>query len=281
MAGEPLPIAYVERCLLDAIEDLASGTDDALESLARIGEAMPGWMRAHLQVQHTIPSPSGILACRYQQWLLGKNAPEDQSVPTSWKYRRGVGILAEPYWLSVFDCSALHSVVLKRETLPCGVMQSHPDGILKYYDTTLELKNVTSWTYKRLIESPSLAASEPNAYAQLILNIHAAKTEWGLYLAAPADPSMLQKLMRGRRKYGAQYDLPVFYLEWVRSDPSYVEQLLERAEMIANDQLSDEPPPREYNAVTHKPDGALMWPCGYCRWSATCQNRYGIGLRGV
>ncbi len=556
MQEPPIPLSVVESRLLFAIEDLASGSEDALETLASVGAAMPGWMRAHLLMQHSIPSPSGILACRYQQWLVNrqnesiKSCPvhgaarksglipppgvelpvtctcikEDIAAPVAWKRRRAMGVMAEPYWLCAFatagfdvtmlqealpiplvscvDCAklglgksndrqrvllkqlsitpsiALHDIRttviedaiglegevvwwrkvrvdpipaelfvgdnlgklseydlaqdafertsklaakrLMNKALALGkleggvldtsfadraslfdgergtlspsmgasdlttpligegptahldadlssgleasrraaqgrgfslvrwdasssnagqvlenlgsveaerhvgamflrqltstkvggvvssdrdksfigelgesfvpgnvflcshgrfnhIMLAHPDGVLSNLGVTLELKDRNGWQFKSLIEGSTLATSEPYSAAQLQLNLFSQNNEWGLYLAAPADPSMLQGLLRGRKRYGSDYQLPVFYLEWVPRNDHYIENLLERAEMLANDQLSDEPPPREYGAITHKPDGTLKWPCGYCRWPQTCIDRYGIG----
>ena len=200
----------------------------------------------------------------------------DDAPPIAWQRRRSMGILAEPYWLSVFETAGL-PVIMPQAELECDVMLAHPDGIMHRFDTTLELKDVTGWDYRRLIEHPPLEASHPEAYAQLQLNSFAADTGWGLYLAAPADPSMLQKLLRGHKRYPNDYELPVFYLEWIRRDDFYVEYLFERARMIAGDLLSNEAPPREYAAITHRPDGVKAWPCGYCLWAPTCVDKYGIG----
>ena len=97
-----------------------------------------------------------------------------------------------------------------------------------------------------------------------------------LYLASPADPALLQSLMRQWKKYGKDYDLPLVYLEIVQKRAQDVAVGLERGGMIHSDAQSDVEPPREYDGVPFKKDGVTKtFPCGYCIYQPTCKETYG------
>jgi len=62
------------------------------------------------------------------------------------------------------------------------------------------------------------------------------------------------------------------YLEWIARDDASIGVALERAEMLARDQLSDEPPPREFAGAEFMNSGKRAWPCGYCLHLGKCND---------
>lgn len=242
---------------------------------------IPGWVAAHMRMEHSRPSPSTILRCRYQQWCDGKGLAPDQEIPVGWKLRRMMGIVSEPLWLAILKL-AEYSVKLPEHTYGCGPsMRAHPDAVFQERGldaAVVELKSVGGVGYKKLINGGGVSFTEPDHFAQLQLYMHATRTEAGLYLATTPDPGLLQSEMRSKKKYGPDYELDPFYVEWVPYDPSTVKSLLERAEMINADLKKDEPPMREYDGIpTSLRTGRLKMPCGYCVHLDKCNDQFQYG----
>lgn len=246
-------------------------------AMERLAPAIPGWVEAHLAMEHTFPSPSGILRCRLQQWYEARGAEPDQDIPVGWKLRRMMGILSEPLWLAVLDMAGFE-VGLPGERLPCGPhMAAHLDGTLNGA-FPVELKHPGGVGFKRLINSGGVTYEEPGHYAQLQLYMHAMKADAGLYLASPPDPGLLQSEMRARKRYGPAYELDPVYVEWVAYDANTVESLLRRAETLHADAQSDKPPMREYDGIPEHPrTGRRKMPCGYCPHLEKCNLAFDYG----
>ncbi|KKL18751.1 hypothetical protein LCGC14_2472390, partial [marine sediment metagenome] len=126
----------------------------------------------------------------------------DQSTPLNWKVRQAMGVLAEPYWLTVLSMAGWE-IDLPNETFSCGPhMIAHPDAVL---DTNflVELKSISGWGYRKLIESVNgVFGVERGHFTQAQLYMYAADKEWCLYLSFPADAGLLQSIMRQKKKYG-------------------------------------------------------------------------------
>jgi hypothetical protein len=152
-------------------------------------------------------------------------------------------------------------------------MKGHPDGYIAETGL-LELKDMNGWAYKRLLESQGVAYEEPRHYTQMQLYMDGAVRDWCLYFATPADPGMLQGIMRGYKAYGNDYILPLYYAEIVERRDVDIRAAHARAEMIATDQLSDTPPPREFDGRAMDNKGRLAWPCGYCAHQKSCDALY-------
>ncbi|KKM84259.1 hypothetical protein LCGC14_1300920 [marine sediment metagenome] len=273
--SNPPPIAEVSLRINEALESI--GNEKSLELLGRLGAETPNWLKNHLAMEHSYPSPSNITRCRYQLWLNAKDKPRDEEPPTLWKIRQLMGIIAEPLWLAVLGMAGFE-VTLPNERLECGPnMFAYPDAVLDS-DFLYEGKTINGWGYKRLLESSvGVSAEEDSHYTQAQLYLYAAKKMWCLYLATPPDPGFLQSTMRQKKRYGASYEMPPVYLEWIERDDATIEDALQRAEMIVEDSKSDEPPPREYDGRTVDLKGKKLMPCGFCLFSATCQTKYGYG----
>ena len=245
--------------------------------LEELTPAVPAWIKAHLEMEHSHPSPSGITRCRLQQWFDAKKMPPDQEIPVGWKLRRMMGIISEPLWLALLGLAGF-DVSLPDACLPCGPkMLAHPDAILDG-EFPFELKSKSGVGFKMLMESAGVADEEPGDFAQLQLSIFAAKADWGLYVATPPDPGMLQADLRRKKRYGRDYELDPVYVQWVPRDDATIEAMLSRAELLAADAERDEPPPREYDGLPEDPrTGKRTWPCGYCIHLDKCNDTYGLG----
>lgn len=259
--------------LLEALREIDGPRSISL--LEELTSQVPAWIKAHLEMLHSHPSPSGIMRCRLQQWFDAKKMAPDQEIPVGWKLRQMMGIISEPLWLALFRLAGF-SVDLPNVCLPCGNMIAHPDAVLDK-GFPLELKSTTGVGFRRLLESPGVASEEPGHYAQLQLEIFATGSEHGLYVATPPDPGMLQADLRRKKRYGHDYELDPIYVEWIERDDATIEALLVRSEMLANDALSDDPPPREYDGIPEDRRGKRTFPCGYCIFLERCNDTYGYG----
>lgn len=271
MITPPILLDDAYRKIHNGIDELGDGSDASLQALSKISEKIPGWLKAHLTMEHTIPSPSTVTECRYKLWNRAKKVPPDSESPRGWKIRRAMGIISEPYWLAVLEAGELKAEAWST-TLTCGPhMTAHPDAVIKD-DFLFEFKSTTGVGYKRLVESlAGVRAAEWSHYMQAQLYMYAAKYKWLLYLCSPPDFSLTQSMIRQRKKYKGIYELPPVYLEWIPLDTRVVEEGLQRAEWITDDIKKDTPPLREYSGVEFKMDGKTRtFPCGYCLYLKTC-----------
>jgi len=264
---ELVPLDDLYSRITAAVEDMGSGSPEALALLGQLGGETPRWLQAHLELEHSTPSPSGVTACRLQQYGRAKGWPEEGSNPVNWTARAAAGVIREPYWLAILTLAGL-DIQLSDTAIPCGPhMKANPDAYLGDWGI-VELKDLQGWTFKRVIEGMGIAYEEPRYYTQVQLYLHATGRQWALFVASTPDPAMLQSMMRGYKKYGPEYDLPLVYLEWVERRDVDVAAALARAEMIVEDIEGDIVPPRDF-------DGQVKWPCSYCPFQRTCNERYG------
>ena len=253
-----MDVEVIRERLYKAINSI--GSEESLEMMVELGSKVPDWLRLHLQQDHTIPSPSRLLDCRYQLWCHSKGYDPDQDVPISWKIRQVAGILQEPYWIHIFSLAGF-DVELPAETYDCGPhMQAHPDALLGANDA-LEFKSTTGIGFRKLTDSYGVSTEYYNHYMQAQLYLFAAQKERCLYFATTPDPGLLQSTLRQKKRYGPTFELEPIYLEWIERDESTIKEGLERAELIASDAESDEPAPKEFSGQTHSRQGKRIFPC--------------------
>jgi len=267
----PITLDDAYKHVYKGIEAIGDGSDFAIQALSDLSSKIPAWIKAHLQMQHTIPSPSNVAECRLKLWYRAKNFPVSEVSPLGWKVRRAMGILAEPYWLAVLNTGGLNTDAWS-DTLQCGeYMTAHPDAVVQD-EFLFEFKSQSGYGYKRLIESKlGVRKEEWGHYMQAQLYMYAAKYEWLLYLTFPPDFGLIQSLLRQKKRHRGLYELQPVYLEWMPIDMRVIEEGLQRAEMITNDIKSNIPPIREYDGVEFKADGKTKtFPCGYCLYLKPC-----------
>lgn len=265
-SNPPIDLAVLEERIYSALEDI--GSEKFLSLLARLGGEMPSYLKAHLELEHSLPSPSGLTSCRTQLYWKGKKAEEDEGkrIPAHWFSRSAAGVMKEPFWFAVLERAGLELTITK-EPKPCGPhMRAHPDAYIG--DTgLLELKDLTAWTFKHLIEGQGIAYEEPRYYTQCQMYMEATGRDWTLFFASTPDPAFAQSIFRREKKYGQQWTIPLAYMEIVYRRQQDVDAGLMRAEMIVRDAAADFPPPPEF-------DGKVKWPCSYCGYQARCQEAF-------
>ena len=117
----------ISERLTVAIQEI--GSRRWLDSLEKFGTLAPLRMRAHLETEHTTPSPSGVEACRLQQWYYAKNKIPDIPHPVVYRRQAAMGVLSELWWLTVFEVAGFY-VLVPHEAFPCGEhMTAHPDAL--------------------------------------------------------------------------------------------------------------------------------------------------------
>lgn len=255
----------VSARLLGALEKMES--EEAVVFLSEIAEQTPDYYKEHLLLEHSIPSPSSITDCRLKLWFRARSEPETNPTPIWWRKRSATGIIMEPYWITLAKLAGFDA------SLPNGRfdvgphMHGHPDALEEDWGLW-ELKDLSGWSYRYLIEGRGVAYEEPRYYYQMQAYMEGAGRDWAIFVASPGDHSFLQNIMRREKKYGKGYELPPIYVEVVPKREPDVEHVLARAEMIHNDTQLDIPPPREY-------DGRQNWPCAYCPFQHRCIELYG------
>lgn len=256
----------------DGIDAIDHGDDYALGVLAGLEGKVPAWLRAHREMEHTFPSPSGIMRCRLQQWFDARKMKPDQESPRGWKVRRAMGIISEPYWLAVLGSGGAN-LDMSNQKFDCGPnMWAHPDAIMDN-EFLVEIKSVSGWGYRKMIESwGGVEIIEKGHYVQAQLYMYATGMDWTLYLTWPADFGQTQSAMRQKKRYDANFQMQPLYLEWIPRNKDTIEMALERAEMIAKDKRSKIPPPRDYPGVEFAANGKRTWPCGYCLHLRKCND---------
>lgn len=266
--SNPPTLSETRERIYTAINEM--GSIRSMHILSELGTNLPQWYKTHLEMLHSAPNPSTLMDCRLKQWFQVKGFETDQITPISWKIRRAMGVLAEPYWLTVL-ATADFLVGLPNKSYPCGQhMQAHPDAILDI-DFLVELKSISGWGYKKLIEhAGGMFGAEFGHYIQAQLYMYAANKEWCLYLASAADPNLLQSILRQQKKYKRHYNLEPIYLEWIHRDEGAINAALDRAEIIVQDAFNDSPPEREFKGFEYDLDGSRNFPCGYCMYLSRC-----------
>lgn len=264
MAEKP-PIPKEEICesILTAIRNF--DWQKARPVLAELVGNTPAYMERHFALEHTIPSPSGVLTCRRQLWYKSHGYETGRDLPESWAMRAAAGMVMEPWWFMILSLADPRLKVTSRDE----ILDITPDvggscdGYLDEIGALLELKSQTGWKFI-FNNDKGIESESPEHIAQCQLYMHGAKREWCLFLASAADPSLV-RWVKNRKKDPA-FEYPFFLLEWVHYDPEYVEKLVERLGMILEDKETEQPAAREYNPQTTK------WPCQLgCRWRAQCE----------
>jgi hypothetical protein len=188
------------------------------------------------------------------------------------------GILSELVYVSVLNNAGIDLLENKTLEFKKGLMLGTPDAIAK--DFTVEIKNRTGYQYKRYIGRHGYVSGvEPNVYSQIQVAIDSAGVDWALLLVLPSDFAQLQKTMRLNKRWGPEYDLPPFHLEWVPRNDDHIAYIETRAKIIKEAIASDEQPQREFSGIPIDIKGKRNWPCGYCPYNERCIEDNGYGDR--
>ncbi len=86
----PRPIGDMYSLVHQGIDAIGRGDEAALAQLARLTAEVPRWVRLHLEMEHTYPSPSGVTRCRLAQWYDARGMKPEQESPLGWKVRRAM-----------------------------------------------------------------------------------------------------------------------------------------------------------------------------------------------
>ena len=263
MSGPPIPIPEINESILTAIREF--DWQKARPVLAELVGNTPAYMERHFALEHTIPSPSGVLTCRRQLWYKSHGIEGSSTKPESWSMRAAAGMVMEPWWFMILSLADPRLKVTSRDE----ILDITPDvggscdGYLDEIDALLELKSQTGWKFI-FNNDKGIESESPEHIAQCQLYMHGAKREWCLFVASAADPSLV-RWVKNRKKDPA-FEYPFFLLEWVHYDRERTEELVERLGMILEDKETEEPAAREYNPQTTK------WPCQLgCRWRGPCE----------
>ncbi len=270
----PIPIGELRESLEEAIHAM---WDDA-KSWESIGTSVQGWIEKHLDLEHSIPSASTVEQCILRLWYDAKKKEKDTEVPASWKSAQMIGLLSELVYVPALEHTGIELLPLKTLQFQDGLMLGTPDAISDKF--TIEIKARTGWTYKRYMSRYGYVSGiEPNVYTQMQVSMDAAHVDWGLLIVLPSDFSYLQNVMRQNKRWGPEYNLSPFHLEWVGKDEAHIEYIIKRAHIIKEAIKSDEPPTREYNGIPVDFKGKKNWPCGYCPYNQRCISDNGYGDR--
>lgn len=232
-----------------------------------------------------VPSPSGIGACRLQQWFNGSGVERTNRVPVDSMKKMESGTAIEGFWREVYTRAGF-LVVSPTPPLAIGAMRSKGgDGILfvetddcakaigmpKGASLLLELKDFGSWSYMDFVQKGCQEAM-PDYWAQVQAYLYGFDREYCILHAGMADVSSTKFIWRRIRKY--EGDPPPFWIEIIKRDDSVTLASIERAGDVRNaiDNITDRVPVelRDYDAPKLVMDN--KFPCGWCGWKEACLN---------
>ena len=264
----PPNLVELEARITDAIGHLDSR--ESLSLLDRLAGEAPDYYRAHMEMEHTIPSPSGVMRCLKQQYLKATGVEEETEIPAAWWKRAAMGTLLEPFWFAVLRMAGL-DLELWNNSIACGPhMRGYPDAAIGA-GGLLELKDKTGFAFKRILEAGDLHVGEERDYYQTQSYLHGTGRDWTLYVASPADPGMLQSQLRNYKAYGPTYELPLVYMEIVYPNEAAIAIVMGRAATLTGCLERKEVPPCEFAWQSPlKRDGRKSWPRGYCPFPSYC-----------
>ena len=243
-----------------------------------LGNSVQGWIQKHIDIEHSIPGASSVEMCILRLWYDAKGVEKTNEPPTSWMGAQMTGILSELVYVSILENAGIELLENRTLQFQGGLMLGTPDAITK--DFTIEIKSRTGYQYKRFIGRYGYVSGvEPNVYTQVQVAIDSAGVEWALLLILPSDFSQLQKTMRLNKRWGPDYNLPPFHLEWVERNDDHIAYITTRAKTIKEAIDSDDPPQREYTGIPVDIKGKLNWPCGFCVYNTRCISDNGYGDR--
>jgi hypothetical protein len=231
--------------------------------------------------RHT-PSPSGITACRLRQWFQGKGVERTNRIPVDSLKNMEQGTAIEGFWRDTYQAAGFH--VAPAPPVTVGDMRSRGgDGILyvateecakayglpKGTPSLLELKNFGAWSYFDFIDN-GIEKGHPDYWAQVQSYMHGYGLDYCIFHAGMADPSGTKWLWKRIKKRSE--DIPPFWIEIIRRDPSVALETIDRAAEIrwAIDKIDNRIPVelRDYDPHALLPD--KKFPCFYCGWAAAC-----------
>jgi len=274
----PIPIEEVDAAISRVFRELE--WKDARETLIKLGEQSAEYLRAHIELEHTIPSPSKALDCRRQMWYKAHGTESDRGLPESWILAAMTGILTETIWNTILTFADPRLVPSPVDTLDLGYGVGTPDGEFRNLEGAplVEMKRRTGWPFQYVVEG-GVYKEQENAYAQAQDYMKAGKRQWCLMLFSVADHSFYQNIMRKfKRQPNKQF--PFYYVEWVEFNRAYSKKVTDRQYGTVELMAADEPPAREYgikNKLLEPLNGE--WPCqtpdrtGGCPFIEKCLKR--------
>ncbi len=278
MTKPPMPIEEVDAAISRVFRELE--WKDARETLIKLGQDSAEYLRAHVELEHSIPSPSKALNCRRQMWYKAHGVEADRGIPESWIVAALTGVLTESIWKTVLTHADPRLVPSSVDTLDLGYGVGTCDGEFRNLPghPLLELKRRTGWPFQFVLER-GIKAEEEDGYAQSQDYMKAAGRQWSLFLISVADHSFYQNIMR-KFKRQPHRQFPFYIVDWVEFDPEYSAQVTERQYGTVEILNDDEPPAREIgidNKIIQPSDG--NWPCwtpdrtGGCPFVVKCEKR--------
>ncbi len=264
--------------LTDSLNDAVKSMWESPELWDILGTSVQGWIQKHLDIQHSIPSASTVDNCMLRLWYDAKKMPITTDLPIAWMGAQMSGLLSELVYIAVLKNAGVELLENKTLVFQDGLMLGTPDAITKSF--TVEIKQRTAYTYKLYLQTYGFVSGvEPNVYSQIQVAIEASGLDWALLLVLPSDHSQLQKTMRMNKRWGPEYNLPAFHLEWVKRNDDHIAYISTRAKKIKEANELDDPPLREYNGIPVDIKGKKKWPCGYCPHNERCISDFGYGDR--
>ena len=269
----PIPIGELEESIEKSIHEIW----EKPSMWGALGLSIQSWITKHIDLEHSIPSASTIDSCILRLWYEAKGRQTDMEVPTSWKGAQLAGIVSELTYIAVLKNAGIELESGETFELADGLLGT-PDALADEF--TVEIKQRTGYVYKKYVQSYGYVSGvEPNVYSQMQTCMAAADRDWGLLLVVPSDFAQLQTTMRQNKRWGPEYNLPPFHLEWVERNDNHIKYIVERFNKIKVAIGESEPPDREYSGIPVDKKGKKMWPCGYCPYNQLCIEEYGYGNR--
>lgn len=181
-----MPIEEVDEAIARVFREL--DWKDAREDLIRLGENSAEYLRAHIELDHTIPSPSKALDCRRQMWYKAHGTESDRGLPESWILAAMSGVVTEPIWHTVLAHADPRLEPSPVSTLDLGYGVGTCDGELRNLPgkPLIELKRRTGWAFEFSRER-GFQEEEENGVAQAQDYMKAAGRKWTLMLMSVAD----------------------------------------------------------------------------------------------
>lgn len=233
-----------------------------------------------------MPSPSGILRCRLEQWFNGTGHERTNKHSVESDKNMEQGTLVEPYWFKVYARAGFEVCPHPEPPPPgsMGVMRSHGGDAIMYVATPecasvfgmpmgsrvlLELKNMGGWSYFDFVLK-DLQEGHPDYWAQVNTYLHGYACDYAIVHAGIADPGLTKWVWKRIKKQ--EDPLPPFWIEIVKKDAGTVMDALERANEVrwSIDNITDHIPIelRDYNPHDLLPKQGF--PCFYCAYADAC-----------
>lgn len=279
--------------LLENLQLVAGGLDNHTRDAIRIAQAsklnpLRHLLEGHYGLEHTLPGPSGVMACRRRQWYEFTKTPRDWPGSGMWRFAAAKGSYFEPLYAVLLELSDPRLAVTEAETelikeyeQTRPEVRGTPDGYLNKINALVEFKTVSAYSFEKF-RANGCEAESPDYWMQAQLYLHATGRPWSLFMVFPHDGSAARNVRgnslsgdarkahnENRRGY-----LPhlICYGEWIPYDRQTALDGIERMKMIQDDQTAGAPPRRDFDPTRRKFEkDEKPHPCwSICPWTQTC-----------